>query len=108
MFKLIALKPRLSEKAYAASETLNTYVFDVPAGINKFEVARAVTSQYKVGVQAVRLNQVAPKPLRSYKRRGKFVKTARPASHKAYVTLKDGDKLPFFADSDNSSKKEKK
>ncbi len=108
MSKLVALKPRLSEKAYASSESLNTYVFDVPAGINKFDVASAVASQYEVSVTSVRLNRSAPKPLRSYKKRGKFVKTARPTIRKAYVTLKEGDKLPLFADSDNSSKKEKK
>ena len=33
------LKPRLSEKAYGTAQATNTFVIDVPAELNKQEVA---------------------------------------------------------------------
>ena len=36
------LKPRLSEKAYATSQATNTFALDVPAELNKHEIAAAV------------------------------------------------------------------
>jgi large subunit ribosomal protein L23 len=96
--KLFALKPRVSEKAYALSEQGNTYIFDVPGGANKFDISKAVTFQYEVTVTGVRMAGVPGKQLRTYRRRGrKFVQGQRSDIRKAYVTLKDGDKLPIFA-----------
>ena len=94
----VVLKPRLSEKAYALSEESNTYVFDVPVGSNKNSVAQAVEAQYKVNVSAVRLSGSPGKKQRSYKRSGRVVHKGQRANiRKAYVSLKKGDKLPFFA-----------
>ena len=90
------LKPRVSEKAYALSETSNTYVFDIPVDANKHSVARSVAEQYKVSVVNVRIASSASKTRRSYAR-GRFTYGKRPGFQKAYVTLKEGDKLPFFA-----------
>ena len=96
--KLLALKPRLSEKAYALSEQRNTYIFDVPADANKFDVASAVASQYQVSVMDVKVAGVPGKAVRSYRNRGrKSISAKRSDIRKAYVTLKEGDKLPIFA-----------
>lgn len=96
--KPLTLKPRLSEKAYALSEAGNTYIFDVPLGVNKFEVAAAVAVQYEVGVINVRLAGVPGKAVRSYRNGGRRSINARRSDiRKAYVTLKEGDKLPIFA-----------
>jgi hypothetical protein len=48
--KNLALKPRVSEKAYGLSENSNVYVFDTEFNANKFDVAKAVASQYDVTV----------------------------------------------------------
>ena len=48
---LIVLKPRMSEKAYALSQSENTFVFDVPLNANKATVTDAVTKQFKVTVE---------------------------------------------------------
>lgn len=94
----LALKPRLSEKAYVLSEASNTYVFDVDPGLNKFDVARAVASQYDVTVKRVRLVSIPGKATRSYRQSGrKSLSGQRSDIKKAYVTLKEGDKLPIFA-----------
>jgi large subunit ribosomal protein L23 len=94
----ITLKPRLSEKGYALSEQLNTYIFDVPSKVNKFDIALAVAAQYDVSVTNVRLANIPGKAVRSYRNRGRrSVSSTRSDIRKAYVTLKQGDKLPIFA-----------
>jgi ribosomal protein L23 len=109
MSKVITLKPRVSEKTYSLSEERNTYVFEVPAGTNKHVVADAVASQYKVGVISVRLASVAGKTTRSYRRRGRVTHRGfRSGIKKAYVTLKEGDKLPIFAAVEEGTKPQEK
>lgn len=94
----IALKPRVSEKSYALSEKLNTYIFDVPATSNKLDIAEAVKSQFEVNVTAVRIASIPGKAVRAYRNRGrKSINAKRSDLRKAYVTLKEGDKLPIFA-----------
>ncbi len=98
MTKLLALNPRLSEKAYGLSEQRNTYIFDIEPGTNKLDVANAVATQYKVGVNRVRIAAVPGKAKKAYRQRGrKWLKGQRSDIRKAYVTLKEGDKLPIFA-----------
>ena len=98
MDKFIALKPRISEKGYALSENANTYIFDVPSDVNKFDIAKAAAVQFEVEVTKVRLAGVPGKAVRSYRNRGrKFIDGQRSNVRKAYVTLKEGDKLPIFA-----------
>lgn len=102
MSKTLSIKPRLSEKAYALSERSNTYVFDVPIFANRHTVGDAVASQYSVGVASVKIASTAAKPMRAYKKRGRNIASQRPGVRKAYVTLNEGDKLPFFATEENS------
>ena len=107
MSKNIVLKPRLSEKAYGLSEQLNTYVFDIPVDANKHSVALAVIAQYEVGVTSVRIASIPGKAKRSYRKRGRNVSAQRSDIRKAYVTLKEGDKLPLFAGMEEEPKAEK-
>lgn len=96
--KYIALKPRISEKAYAQSEASNVYIFDVPPQVNKFDIAKAVAAQYSVGVTGVKIASVPGKSVRAYRQRGRrSINGQRSDLRKAYVTLKEGDKLPIFA-----------
>lgn len=98
MDKFVTLKPRISEKAYALSEQVNVYIFDVPSDANKFDVAQAVNTQYEVSVTNVRIASVPGKAVRSYRNRGRrSINSKRSDIRKAYVTLKEGDKLPIFA-----------
>ncbi|MBI2592521.1 50S ribosomal protein L23 [Candidatus Saccharibacteria bacterium] len=104
MSKTLILKPRLSEKAYALSEQRNTYVFDVPTNTNRHTVASAITDQYKVNVVSVKIANTAPKPLRAYRKRGRHVTALRAGIRKAYVTLKEGERIPLFAGTDDKAK----
>ncbi len=98
MDKTITLRPRLSEKTYGLSES-RVYVLEIPAGVNKHSVARAVESQFEVKVTKVNVTNIPGKPKRSMSLTGKRVKNAngrRPNIKKAYVTLAEGHSLPFF------------
>lgn len=108
MPKTLLLKPRLSEKAYALSEQGNIYVFDVPKAANRHTVADSVAAQYGVEVSSVKIAKTAAKPLRSYKKRGRNLAAVRSGVRKAYVTLKEGHKLPIFAAQDAKAAKESK
>lgn len=93
----MVLKPRLSEKSYGLSQTRNTYVFDVPAGVNKHGVARAVAAQFDVTVINVNIANIAGKAKRTVRKSGRSVSGRQSDVRKAYVTLQDGDTLPVFA-----------
>lgn len=108
MPKTLLLKPRLSEKAYALSEQGNIYVFDVPRNANRHTVADSVAGQYGVEVASVKIAKTAAKPLRSYKKRGRNLAAARSGVRKAYVTLKEGHKIPIFVDQGDKAAKESK
>jgi large subunit ribosomal protein L23 len=98
MSKTLFLKPRLSEKAYAMSSALNTYVFDVPKSATKLTIANAVRDQYGVVALKVRVANVSGKTQRSYNKASRrYVTGQRSNIRKAYITLKEGDKLPIFA-----------
>lgn len=106
MTKSIALKPRLSEKAYALSQQQNTYVFDVPSRLSKQELSQLITGQYQVGIVKIRVSSLPGKAKRSYHRGSRsWHKGSSSNVRKAYITLKKDDKLPFFAALEDSEKK---
>jgi len=99
MDKHMILKPRMSEKAFATSQVLNTYVFVVPGDATKHTVARAVAAQFEVTVESVNIVNVKGKAKRTISRGGRRQAQGRQSdTKKAYVTLKQGDSLPFFAE----------
>jgi large subunit ribosomal protein L23 len=98
MDKTITLRPRLSEKTYGLSES-RVYVLEVPAGVNKHSVARAVEAQFEVKVAKVNIANIRGKSKRIMSLTGKRVKNAegrRNDIKKAYITLAEGHSLPFF------------
>ncbi len=108
MSKTMALKPRMSEKAYAASLDRNTYVFTVPMDSNKSTVADAIKEQFKVTVEDVRLLVVKGKAKQSYKKGRRPVAGKRPDYKKAYVVVKEGDSINIFGDEEKKAEKQEK
>lgn len=104
----MALKPRMSEKAYAQSKERRTYVFVVPMTSNKVTVAAAVSSQFGVTVTDVNISITKGKPKRSYKRGGRPITGKNVDIKKAYVRVKDGDQIPVFAAIDEEEAKAEK
>ncbi len=85
------LSPLITEKGTAAGETANQVVFRVRPGVSKDAIREAIESMFKVTVTKVRTLKVLGKK----RRRGRIVGT-RPDWKKAYVTLKQGDRIEFF------------
>jgi large subunit ribosomal protein L23 len=98
MDKFMPLKPRMSEKTYMLSQTSRTYAIEVPAAANKDSIAKAVAVQFGVVVETVNIVNVKGKTKRTVRKGGRPTTGKRSDVKKAYVTLKEGNKLPFFAD----------
>ena len=95
---ILLLQPRLSEKAYGLSQTHNVYVFDVPRNANRQSIAAAVKAQFDVSVLAVNVTNHKGKAKRTVSKGGRrSIGGMQSAVKKAYVVLKAGDTLPFFA-----------
>jgi large subunit ribosomal protein L23 len=108
MYKEIALKPRLSEKAFALSQA-NTYVFVVPGDANKHSVARAVEAQFGVTVLDVNVLNLKGKPKRTVSKGGRRVaKGSTSDVKKAFVTIAEGQSLPIFAATEEAEAKTEK
>lgn len=103
MSNTMLLKPRISEKAYAQSELMNVYVFEVPTDAGKLEVAQAVNAQFDVEVTNVNLMNVKGKVKRTFRRGGRSVMGKRTDFKKAYVTIKQGQNIPIFAAEDEKA-----
>ncbi|HUD10086.1 MAG TPA: 50S ribosomal protein L23 [Candidatus Saccharimonadales bacterium] len=96
MDKQVYLKPRMSEKAYAMSQN-GVYVLDIPASLNRHTVASAVAAQFDVTVIKVNITNIKGKAKRTVSQKGRRINRGSDSSvKKAYITLKEGDSLPFF------------
>jgi large subunit ribosomal protein L23 len=84
-------RPLITEKALGVKETEGTLVFEVAAKATKTEVKQAVESLFKVKVSTVRTMNYLGKE----RRRGKFT-GYRPDWKKAYVRLREGEKMPEY------------
>lgn len=108
MSKTLAITPRLSEKTYGLSEN-RVYVVSVPKTANKLSVKNAVEQQFEVKVAKVRIVNVNGKSKRVMSITGKRYSNAYGRQNdfkKAYVTLKEGFSLPFFAAIEEEEKQE--
>lgn len=102
------LKPRMSEKAYALSQTMNVYAITVPAQANKQTIADAVKAQFDVKLISVNVTNVKGKPKRSVQKKGRLIAKGRQSTVKrAYIKLEQGQSLPFFAAVEEAEAKEK-
>ena len=99
----LPLIPLLSEKTYGQSEK-NVYVVKVAKNTNKTGVKRAIESQFDVKVASVNILNVKGKS----KRTRRVAKGRNSNTHKAYVTLKEGFSLPFFAAIEEEEKQAEK
>jgi len=89
----IIRRPVITEKGLGMKETEQTLVFEVIAEATKTEIKEAVQKVFKVKVAEVRTANFFGKE----RRRGKFT-GYRPDWKKAYVRLKDGEKMPEYAE----------
>jgi large subunit ribosomal protein L23 len=86
-------RPLVTEKGVTKKDTERTLCFEVAPDANKVQVKQAVEKLFKVKVAEVRTSLVEGK----MRRRGRF-SGYRPDWKKAYVKLKEGEKVPDFAE----------
>ncbi len=91
----ILLIPRVSEKSFNLAGT-NVYMFNVPIDANKIQVKAAVEAEYKVTVTKVNISVAKGKVKKSFRKGQQPIDGTRKNTKRAYVTLKDGDNIPFF------------
>lgn len=87
----VLLKPLITEKASEGSDKQNRFGFVVSLGANKNQIKEAVEKLYDVKVLNVKTS-ILPGKL---KRAGKSVKKT-PKTKKAFVQLKEGQRIEFF------------
>jgi large subunit ribosomal protein L23 len=86
-------RPVVTEKGVDKKDTERTLCFEVDRDANKTEVRQAVEKLFNVKVAEVRTSNFEGK----LRRRGKF-SGFRSDWKKAYVKLKEGEKVPEFAE----------
>ena len=84
-------RPLITEKTTVLREDGRTLVFQVATDANKIDIKRAVEQLLGSKVQSVRTSSVHGK----MKRQGRYV-GRRSDWKKAYVKLREGEKLPEF------------
>jgi large subunit ribosomal protein L23 len=84
-------RPLITEKTTTLREDGRTLVFEVSKDANKIDIKRAVEQLLGSKVDSVRTSLAHGK----MKRQGKYV-GRRSDWKKAYVTLREGEKLPDF------------
>ncbi len=85
--------PVITEKSTIVKENLHTVAFKVLRDANKIEIKDAVEKMFKVKVQSVRTAIFHGKKRRQGRYTGR-----RPDWKKAYVTLKEGEKMIEFSE----------
>ncbi|HLJ45894.1 MAG TPA: 50S ribosomal protein L23 [Bryobacteraceae bacterium] len=86
-------RPMVTEKAMGKKEAEQTLCFEVAPDANKTQIRAAVEQLFKVKVAEVRTVSQTGK----LRRRGRFA-GYRPDWKKAYVRLKEGQKMPEYAE----------
>ena len=87
----LILSPIITEKGTVVSAQSNQVVFKVRPQATKGAIREAVESLFKVSVLKVRTSNLMGKKRRLGRSMGK-----RSDWKKAYVTLKEGDRIEFF------------
>lgn len=103
--KSLGIIPRLSEKGYGLSHS-RVYIVELDPTINKHNAKRAIESQFGVSVIKINVANIKGKAKRTVSKQGRRVAKGRDrAVRKAYVTLAEGNSLPFYEAIEEEEKK---
>jgi large subunit ribosomal protein L23 len=89
----VLILPVITEKSTQVKDNLRTVTFKVLRDAHKIEIKDAVEKIFKVKVESVRTANFHGKK----RRQGRYV-GRRPDWKKAYVTLKEGEKMIEFSE----------
>ena len=90
----VIVRPVITEKGLTLKEDVRTLCFEVMNKASKRQIVEAVERIFKVKVQHVRTMKVPGK----MRRRGRYT-GYRPDWKKAYVTLREGEKMIEYGES---------
>ena len=92
----ILIKPIITEKMNSLAEKLNRYGFVVDRSANKVQIRQAVEKMYGVKFESVNTQQYVGKVKTRNTTRGIAVGRVN-RSKRAFVTLKNGEAIDFYA-----------
>jgi len=92
----VLLGPVISEKATLVAEKNEQVVFEVARDADKLEIKAAVEMLFKVTVASINTQQYVGKVKTRNTTQGLAIGRVN-RSKRAFVTLKDGDKIDFYA-----------
>ena len=95
----IILRPILSEKSTALSESQNKYVFQVEKQANKMEIKQAIELKFNVVIKKVAtINIKGKKKSTTIRSNGHILRTSgsRSSWKKAIVTLQEGHSIDIL------------
>lgn len=99
------ITPRATEKAYVA-QSQRAYIFFVPKAATKQAIAKAIAEEFKVTVTDVRTANRKGKATRFSRGKHAYPGITYRQDHKvAYITVKEGDKIPVFEEVKTDDKK---
>ncbi|MEO0231099.1 MAG: 50S ribosomal protein L23 [candidate division WOR-3 bacterium] len=88
----IIIEPILTEKSVHLRDKFNQYIFKVAKDATKPQIKKAIEELFKVKVLEVKVVNVKPKRRRIRTRRYGYTSSWK----KAYVKLKEGDRIRIF------------
>lgn len=93
----VLIRPLVTEKMTAISETGSRYGFIVHINANKIEIAKAIKEKFEVDVVSVNTIRYKGKSRSQFTRRGRFTGKT-PRYKKALVTVKEGQTIDIFGE----------
>jgi len=92
----VLIKPLVTEKSNKVTEKENKYVFIVERKSTKPMIKAAVESFFGVNVVAVNTS-VTPGKVKSKMTKKGVIEGRKPATKKAYITLKEGQSIDIYS-----------
>jgi large subunit ribosomal protein L23 len=92
----IIVRPIVTEKMNAQTDSLKKYGFIVHKKANKVQIKKAVENLYGVTVESVNTMFYSGKRKSRFTRTG-YVSGRRNAFKKAVITLREGDSIDFYS-----------
>jgi large subunit ribosomal protein L23 len=92
----IIVRPVVTEKMNAQTDSLKKYGFIVHKKANKVQIKKAVENLYGVTVESVNTMYYAGKRKSRFTRTG-YVTGKKNAYKKAVITLREGDSIDFYS-----------
>ena len=92
----VILKPIVTEKMSAQTDSLNRYAFVVSRSANKIDIKKSIEKLYEVKVKSVRTMNYYGK-IKSRNTKGGVIFGSKNSFKKAVIDLAKGDSIDFYS-----------